>query len=110
MKDSLLMTCMYWSALHCVVELHFVGIPERETHQKKQTQTNEQKQNFWWCALASYQFSGLGPIGRVLSAEADTCAKARHEVRQDPWMTCDVWRECRQDSTDWERSLGLGLL
>jgi hypothetical protein len=26
MKDSLLMTHMYWSALHCVVELHLLGL------------------------------------------------------------------------------------
>ena len=26
MKDSLLMTHMYWSTLHCVVELHLLGL------------------------------------------------------------------------------------
>ena len=26
MKDSLLMTHMYWSALHCIVELHLLGL------------------------------------------------------------------------------------
>jgi hypothetical protein len=34
MKDSLLTTHMYWSALHCVVGLHLLGLP-REKHTKK---------------------------------------------------------------------------
>ena len=34
MKDSLLMTHMYWSALHCVVELHLSGC-HREKRTKK---------------------------------------------------------------------------
>ena len=34
MKDSLLMTHMYWSALHCVVELHLSGL-HREKCTKK---------------------------------------------------------------------------
>jgi hypothetical protein len=33
MKDFSLMTCMYWSALHCVVELHLSGL--RKKHTKK---------------------------------------------------------------------------
>jgi hypothetical protein len=32
MKDSLLTTHMYWSALHCIVELHLSGL-----HRKKRT-------------------------------------------------------------------------
>ena len=34
MKDSLLMPYMYWSALHCVVELHLSGL-HREKRTKK---------------------------------------------------------------------------
>ena len=34
MKDSLLTTHMYWSALHCVAELHLSGL-HREKHTKK---------------------------------------------------------------------------
>ena len=34
MKDSLLMTHMYWSTLHCVVELHLLGL-HREKCTKK---------------------------------------------------------------------------
>ena len=34
MKDSSLTTCMYWSALHCVVELHLSGL-HRKKHTKK---------------------------------------------------------------------------
>ncbi|EDL29764.1 mCG148019 [Mus musculus] len=34
MEDSLLTTCMYWSALHFVVELHLSGL-HREEQTKK---------------------------------------------------------------------------
>jgi hypothetical protein len=34
MKDSLLRACMYWSALHCIVELH-LSVFHREKHTKK---------------------------------------------------------------------------
>jgi hypothetical protein len=33
MKESLLMTDIYWSALHCVVGLHLLGL-HREKHQE----------------------------------------------------------------------------
>ena len=59
MKNSLLMTHVYWSTLHCVVELHLSGL-HREKHTK----------NFWWCAVVSCCFCGLRLIGRVVSAEA----------------------------------------
>jgi hypothetical protein len=34
MKDSSLITCIYWSNLHCMVELHLSGL-HREKHTKK---------------------------------------------------------------------------
>ena len=34
MKDSLLRTHMYWFALHFVVGLYWLGLHEREMHQK----------------------------------------------------------------------------
>lgn len=34
MKNSLLLTYMYWSALHCIVELHLLGL-YREKHMEK---------------------------------------------------------------------------
>ena len=33
-KDTLLMTRMYWSSLHCIVELHLSGL-HREKHTPK---------------------------------------------------------------------------
>ena len=35
MKDSLLTTCMSWSALHCVVKLHLSGLHEEKCTIKK---------------------------------------------------------------------------
>lgn len=32
MKDSLLMTHMYWSALHCIAELHLLGLHKGKSH------------------------------------------------------------------------------
>jgi hypothetical protein len=57
---------MYWSALHCVVELQLLG-----PHRDKGTKT------FWCCAAAACCFQGLWMIGRVMSAETDALAKAR---------------------------------
>ena len=54
MKDSLLTTHMYWSALHCIVELHLSGLS------------------------VSRCFHTLGLIGRVMSAETEARAEARH--------------------------------
>jgi hypothetical protein len=61
MKDSWLTTCMYWSALHFVVELHL-----SELHREKCTKT-----------LLVVCLLRLGLIGRVMSTETDTHAKAR---------------------------------
>ena len=55
--------------------------------------------------LASCHFYALRPIGRVMPADSDSRAEVRHMVRQDPWKTCDVWREYKRDSTYWDRSL-----
>jgi hypothetical protein len=33
-KDSLLTPYMYWSALHCVVELHLSELHRKKIHQK----------------------------------------------------------------------------
>ena len=66
MKDSLLVTCMYRSTLHCVVELHLSGL-------RREKFTNI----FWWCAVVSCHFLGLGLIGRVMLAETDSHAEAK---------------------------------
>lgn len=45
---------MYWSALHCVVELHLLGLE------------------------VSWRFHTLGLIGRMMSAETEARFEARH--------------------------------
>jgi hypothetical protein len=77
MKDFLLMTHMYWSPLHCIVELHYRDSTERNT-----------PKNFWWCAAVSCRFQGLGPISRVISAETDThgiLLRQTYMLRWDKW-------------------------
>jgi hypothetical protein len=54
---------------------------------------NLTKKTFWWYAKISCHFPGLRLIVRVMSAETDAFAEARHVLRQDTWKTCDVWRE-----------------
>jgi hypothetical protein len=66
MKDSSLTTSMYWSVLHCVVE-HLLDSIERNA-----------PKSFWCCAAVSCCFSRLRLKGRVMSAEIDVCAEARH--------------------------------
>ena len=77
------MTHMYWSALHCMAELHLSGL-----HREKCTKN---------VLVVYYSFLSLlrTLIGRVMSAETDSCAE-----RQDPWRTHDVWREYKKDSID----------
>ena len=82
MKDSLLTTHMYWSALHCIVELHLSGL-----HREKCTK----KLLVVCCSfllLAQTQADW-----QTMSAETDV-------LRQDPWRIHDVWREYKKDSTD----------
>jgi len=77
MKDSSLMTCMYRSALTCVVELHLSWL-HREKHIKKL---------FWYVSAASCHFLGFRPLGRVMSA-GDSCGvllRKTHVLRQDTW-------------------------
>ena len=59
MKDSLLTTCMYWSALHCVAELHFQDSTERNVLKKTSG-------SMLWLFC---HFCGLRLIGRVMSVE-----------------------------------------
>ena len=59
-------TCMSWFTLHCVVELHLLGL-----HREKHT-----KQLLVVCVV-SCCFCKLGLICRVMSAETDTHAEAR---------------------------------
>lgn len=55
------------SALHGIAELlFFQDFIDRNS-----------PKNFWWCVAVSYHFHGLRLIGRVMSAETDTCAEAR---------------------------------
>jgi hypothetical protein len=77
MKDSLLPTLMYWSALHCIVELHLSGL-HREKHTKNKTKQNKTKQNKTKLLVVCCHFLLLlGLIGRVMSAETDARIKAR---------------------------------
>ena len=47
-------------------------------------------------------------MGRMMSAETDSCADVRHVLRQGPWRALKVWRENKKDSTDegWTRLAG----
>jgi len=68
MKDSLLTACMYWFALHCIVELHLSGSHrEKEMHQKT--------------SGGVLQFV-------VPSVDSDWM----HVLRQGTWRTRDVWK------------------
>ena len=83
-QDSLLTTHMYWSALHCIVELHLSGL-----HREKCT-----KKTVCVCVCVCVcvvsgvlQFLVASVdlwIDRVMSTEADTCVESRHMLRQDP--------------------------
>ena len=61
MKDSLLTMHIYNDALH------FHDSIERSA-----------PKIFWWCAAVSCRFCGLRLVGRVMSAETDARAEARH--------------------------------
>jgi hypothetical protein len=96
-KDYFLLTTpMYWSTLHCIVELHLSGL-----HKEKLTKI------FWWYNEASCCFLGLWPVGRVMSAETDKCGEANFR------RTCDIGRginrtqETVRGAGDWA---DLGLL
>ena len=91
MKDSLQTTHMYWSTLRYTVELHLL-----ELHRENRTKT------FWWCATVSCYFHRLRMIGRVVSAETDACAEARHV--KDTWCVEGINRTLR---TVMEPELGL---
>lgn len=69
MKDSLLTTRMYWSALHCGVELHLSGCHRKKLHQKSSGGT------LW-----------------LLAASKAECYQLReiHALRQAQWGTRDV--------------------
>jgi hypothetical protein len=58
MKDALLTRHMYWSALHCIVELQLSGL-HREKHNKK----------LLVVCCSFLPLHGLGLIGRMMSAE-----------------------------------------
>jgi hypothetical protein len=92
LKDSLLATHMYWFTLHCVVELHL-----SELHREKYSK------NFWWCAAVSCHFHGFRLIGRVMSAETDTCAEIRPV--EDTWCS-----ECINRTWGTVTMVELGLL
>ena len=64
MRDSPLATHRYWSALHCTVELHFSG-SQREMHQNPSG------------GVLQFLATPAAAIGRVMSAETDTHAKAK---------------------------------
>jgi hypothetical protein len=89
MEDSLLTTRMYWSTLHCIVELHLWGLHRN------------MPKTFWWSAAVTC-FHRLWLIGRVMWAETYTYAEANHVFRQDLWRTHDVWREYKKNLMDSE--------
>ena len=68
MKDALLMTRMYWSILHCVVELH-LSEQHRDNHTKK-----------------------LLVVCHSLLPLLRTQADWMHVLRHSIWRTRNVWR------------------
>jgi hypothetical protein len=91
----LITTCMGWFTLHALLSSICRDSIERETHKKTSGGV----------LVASCCFCGLGPISRVMSAETDSWAEARHLVMQDPWRTCDVWREYKKNLPGCRRGL-----
>jgi hypothetical protein len=67
MEDSLLTTRMYWSSLHCIVELHLSGL-----HREKLAKNFSGGLLWLFCF-----FSRLRPIGRVMSSETGACPEAK---------------------------------
>jgi hypothetical protein len=71
--DSSLTAHMYWPTLHCVGELHLLGL-----HRQKCTKKNQKTKK---TLLVVCSFSMLpwtqDDRGRVMSAEVDACAEAR---------------------------------
>ena len=90
MKDSSLMTGMYWFALHCIDEFNFLWLHREKLMRFPRTLTDWQRY-VSWCRL-TWSF-----------AKTDSHAEVRLVVRQDPWRARDVWRECKQDSMDSDR-------
>ena len=76
MKDSSLMTHMYWSALHYTVELHLLELHREKTITKKTSGS---------VLETSCCFFRLRLIGRVMSAKTDAHAEAQHVLRQGPF-------------------------
>jgi hypothetical protein len=72
MKDSLLMSCMYWSVLHCVVELRLSGL-----HREKRTQ------KLLVVCLSFLLLLRTRLIGKVMSSGTDSRTETRDMVRQD---------------------------
>jgi len=94
MKEFSLMTCMYWSAVHYIVDLHLSGL-HREKHTKNLLEccvfllhlhTQADGQNDVSCDRVMWRFDKL-----------DSHAEARLVVRQDLWRTHDAWREYTKD-------------
>lgn len=87
MKDSLLITHMYWSTLQCIVELHLLVL-----HREKCTKNLLVLLQISCC---SYRF---GMIDKMVSTETDSHTETRHVIRQDPWRTHNIWKEYKKDS------------
>ena len=76
-KDSSLMTHMYWFALHCIAELSLHWL-----HKEKCTK------KLCGVLATSYHFRGHRLIGRVMPAETDSCGvllRQAHILHQDMW-------------------------
>ena len=82
MKDSLLTILMYWSALHCIVELYLLGLL-REKQAKK----------FLVVCLGFLLL--LWTWQSDVGWDSPTC---KTQAEQDLWRTCDVWRAYKKDS------------
>ena len=66
MKDSSLMTHMYWFTLHAIVDLHFSGLHE-----------GNGPKNIWWCALTILQLQWTGDNQQSDVSKCSACVQAR---------------------------------
>jgi hypothetical protein len=90
-KDSSLKTFRYWFVLHCVDEL-LLSVLHREKCSRKLLVVYYM---FLPLLQTSVYWQSNVSRDRLLwnFAKTDSCAEARHMVRQDPWRTCDDCRE-----------------
>lgn len=84
MCHSSLMTRMYWSALHCVVELHLLGLHREKMHQKTSGGVS-----------VSCCFHGVWLIGSEVSWEGCACwgqTRGGHVMFEGSIQRTQQWR------------------